>query len=790
MRTIKILLISLGGLVALPFVVVGLVLAVSWTSLPKTEGTVRVAGISAPVEIRRDDIGIPRITGASHADVAYGLGYAHAQDRLMQMELIRRLGRGELSAIIGSMALNTDKMMRTLGVGQLAEASYRGLGPEMKAVLDSYTAGVNAWRATRSGVLPLEFTLLAHDFEPWEPADSLIIQRLLALMLSGDWRDEIRRVQLADVLGPEEAAFFLNEEGPIEPIPVQGGPLPQETAALLRGVLTDWPSLIKPRRASNAWVVDGTRSISGRPVLATDPHLGVTAPNIWYAARLEIPDLSITGGTIPGAPTIMIGHNGHVAWGLTTTYADTADLVIERLAGENGSRYLTEDGPADFKRREEIIEVRFSEPELLVVRSTRHGPLVSDAIESARAVAKAGTAIALKATALDPEDRSSDALLALNTARTHADAMAALKAFGSPQQNFVYAMKSGEIGVVTAGTMPKRTDRHAGRLPAEGWESNVLWQGEVAFANLAQNHNPDTGVVLNANNRIAPPDDPWFGSGNYAAPYRAERIAERLNHRKLWSAPTMAMLQNDTVNPAARRIVPLLLSHLDEDRLQSEAAQHMAAWPHRMDRELVGPLIYTHWMKALWPKLVADELGPAAEEYKKPSRSVLLGILDGRPIWCDVKGTPDIEDCAIHVIAAFDEAIETLTARYGPKVRKWHWGKAHRTDFVTLPFGAIPVVGQLFTYSLPTDGGADTIRRAAMRYTGRMPFKNIHTAGFSMTVDMGMPDQAQFMVALGQSANIYSRHYADLAEAWANGERFTIPSDPGLEAAILVLSPR
>ncbi|MCR9256161.1 MAG: penicillin acylase family protein [Alphaproteobacteria bacterium] len=790
MRLVKGLFLGIGVLVALPFVIVGILAALAVTSLPETEGRQKVAGLDQAIEIRRDARAIPRIVAEDMAGAAFGLGYAHAQDRLVQMELIRRFGRGEVSAIVGSLGLGTDKMMRTLGVHRLALETYEQLPPASRDILDGYAAGVNAWRRAHSGFLPLEFQLLAHDFEPWRPEDSLIVQRLLGLMLSSDWRDEARRVKLAGTLEPRELAFFLSDEGVVPAIPPMGHPLPKDTAALIQDVVDGWPAAIAPRRASNAWAVDGSRSVSGRPILASDPHLGVLAPNIWYAARLEADGKMVVGGTIPGAPLVMIGHNGKIAWGLTTAYADTADLVIERLAGENGSRYLTQNGPKDFTVREEVIEVRFGDPEVIQVRETRHGPVVSDAVSSVGAITGSGTALVLKATALDPNDRSAESLLRLNMAESRAEAMEALALFQSPQQNIVFAAATGEIGLITAGAMPKRIDQNGGRLPAEGWKHEALWDGYVPLPALPQVHSPETGVVLNANDRIAPPEDPWFGQGPYTAPFRAERIAERLNHRKLWSAETMAALQMDSTGMGATHLLPLLMANLDEGRLTSPAGQLLAQWTYRMDRELAAPLIYNAWIKALWPKLIADDLGDHAESYQRPKPITMIGILRDRPQWCDDRATPDVDSCAGLIRASFDETVASLTEEFGDKLRKWRWGTVHQTHFKALPFGYLPVIGPLFTVSEETDGGPHSILRAAMSYRGATPFANVHTAGLRMAVDLGMPEEARFMVALGQSGNLYSRHYRDLATAWANGETFTIPSDPGPEAEILQLLPR
>jgi penicillin amidase len=355
-------------------VIAGVLWLSSIRALPDRNGTHRVAGLSGPVTVARDDHGIPIISAQSEDDAYFALGYAHAQDRLFQMEMMRRQGQGRIAELIGASGVNADKFMRTLGVYRRAEEDFRTLDQGTRRAFERYAAGVNVW-LSESHTLPIEFQLLFFKPEPWRPADSLVWQKLMGLQLSGNWDNELAQAALIAKLGPARAADLTPKPRPEDPVTMsQHAALFQELP--LTALRTAMTKVVQPASASNVWVVDGTRSQTGKPIVANDPHLNFQSPIIWYFAGIDTPTLKIFGATVPGVPLHMLGHNYRVGWGITTPDSDTSDLFIEQVSSD-GKSYETPEGPKPFVTRTEIIQVRFGDPLALTVRETRHGPVVS-----------------------------------------------------------------------------------------------------------------------------------------------------------------------------------------------------------------------------------------------------------------------------------------------------------------------------------------------------------------------------------------------------------------------------
>ena len=494
------------------------------SSLPQVEGRVTVQGLNAPVTIARDADGVPLITASDDADAAFGLGFAHAQDRLFQMETMRRYGAGRLAEIFGTRSVGIDTQMRVLGLYRLAEASFSHLSAPMRRTLEAYAAGVNAFLATRRGALPPEFQLLRLTPEPWRPADSLVWGKMMDLELTGNYRGELLRARLARSLSPEQLAFLYPN------YPKEAPTTLAELAAIYRRLPLDplYAGLapeIGPTYASNNWVVDGAHSASGKPLLANDPHLGFSAPGVWYLARLKTPEREIAGGTAPGVPLVVIGHNDRIAWGFTTTASDVADLFIEKLDPNDPGRYLTPEGSAPFEIRKETIAVRDAAPIALTIRSTRHGPVLSDMLPAG--TVETGYVLALAATFLTDDDPSAEALWSASRASNWNEFREAFKRFVAPQQNIVFADTSGEIGFIAPGRIPIRRNGN-GWLPMPGWTGEYDWTGFIPFAELPQGSNPASGRFVSANNKIVPDTYPYFLSRDWDLPNRAERINELL----------------------------------------------------------------------------------------------------------------------------------------------------------------------------------------------------------------------------------------------------------------------
>jgi len=421
--------------------------------MPQTTGNLVLPGLEKPVRVMRDAHGIPSIAAASRHDLYMALGFVHAQDRLFQMDMQRRLGAGRLSEVVGDAALGSDRFMRTLGVYRRASISVNAVSAEFRTVLDAYSAGINAF--LHSGkTLPIEFTVLGYRPDDWAPADSLVIGKLLELQHSGNYRQELQRARLAHLLPAGEMDSLFPDYPKDAPVTLR------ELAALTDGPLLDrvldaLPNDRSPQRASNNWVVDGAHSVTGKPLLANDPHLEFTAPLVWYLARLEAGDLDVTGAMIPGAPVVVLGHNNRIAWGFTTTNADVADVFVEQVDAADLRRYATPQGTAAFDVRDERIMVKGHPPETATVRETRHGPVISDIVKD-MPPAPANSALALQASYLNDDDQSVEAIWRIGLAKDWASWLDALRLFTAPAQNMVFADRNGNIGFIVPGRIPIR----------------------------------------------------------------------------------------------------------------------------------------------------------------------------------------------------------------------------------------------------------------------------------------------------------------------------------------------
>ncbi len=759
-------------------------------SLPETQGTVSAAGLTAPAEILRDDEGMVTIRADNETDAAFALGFAHAQDRLWQMDFTRRGGAGRVAEVVGARALPFDRFMRTLGLYRTAEANLVGLPDQTRAVVDAYTAGVNTVISQRQGPLPLEFQILRYEPEPWRPADSLVWGRLMALQLSGNWHDEILRARLAKRLTAAQIGFLWPAYPQDAPTTIEdrtdaaGGISLERLAGLL-------PWDLAPKDASNAWVLDGARTKSGAPILANDPHLALGAPGYWYLARIETPKRTLSGATAPGLPFMMLGQNGRVAWGFTTAHSDTQDLFIERTLKNDPSRYETPDGPREFVTRQEIILVKDQAPETWTVRETRHGPVLSDALQDQ--VNDDGTVLALAWPALRADDRTAAAFHGMNRARDTGEFLTALQDFHSPHQNIVFADTRGRIGFAAPGRVPIR-ENGDGRRPVPGWSGDYDWRGEISFADLPQASDPAAGSFISANNKIVPESYRYLLTADWQAPYRAQRIDTLLNGtaKTGWTIEGTMAAQLDIASPAAHALLPLLLSTPVTSKRGAEALAILRAWDGRMERDAAAPLILYAWAGSLTRRLMADEIGPAFDKFRKPKLALLTAILRDAPVWCDDVNSDTVETCPAQAAAALETALAELDRRFGRPLDQLRWGEAHRARFAHPILDQVPLADMLFGYGIETSGGTYTLNRGAAAY-GTDPerrFENIHGPGYRAIYDLGDPNNSRFMIATGQSGNPLSPWYGNLAERWRDGQYLKLVGPKTGTTRRLRLTPR
>ncbi len=780
---------SIGALILLLALALAAAYGYVWRSLPQVEGQVRLASLKAPVDVVRDAYGIPHIFAGDTLDAAYALGFVHAQDRLWQMEINRRIGSGRLAEILGPGALDTDRFLRTLGVRRAAEANLARLNAETRLLLESYAQGVNAFLAP-DPVLPPEFLLTGARPEPWSPVDSVVWVKMMAWDLGGNWRSELLRMRLARTLPMVRIQEFLPPYPGDPPIAIADlkdlyGGLEQEAIRVagraMDRVLAMAPPGLPEGAGSNNWVVSGSRSATGKPLLANDPHLSLTAPTVWYFAHLHTPRQNLIGATLPGVPVMTLGRNDHMAWAYTNTGPDVQDLFLEKLDAAGG--YMTPTGPAPFKVVTEIIKVRGGEDVKLEVRVSRHGPVISDVAKSVLDATPRGYAIAFAWTALDESDLTIESSIELGRAGSWNEFLAAARKFGAPQQNMLYADVEGNIGYVAAGRIPVRKPENdlKGLAPALGWDAKYDWAGFIPFEDLPQSYNPASGRLWTANDKIVAPGYKPFITSEWQPPYRSDRIGQMVEATPKHDIASFARMHADVQSLAAREALPLLLKTAPRSSEASKALDLLAKWNGEMRREYVEPLIFAAWWRELAKRIYADELADAFQPNWAPRAQFVINVLadrDGQSRWCDDIRTAAVETCGEVLALSLEAGLADLRQRYGTDMSGWRWGEAHKARHEHRPMGRQPLLAPIFDISTPSAGDTYTVNVGQYYINDEaMPFANRHAPSLRAIYDLSDPEKSLFIHSGGQSGNRLSPHYQSFTEAWANGEYIPMVTD-------------
>ncbi|MFH5923770.1 penicillin acylase family protein [Roseomonas xinghualingensis] len=742
----------------IPILLITLLAGAIWMTLPGEEEALRLAGLSAPVEIGFDAHGIPRIRAQSERDAAMAMGVLHARDRLFQMEMTRRGGAGRLSEIAGPSTLRMDRFVRTLGLRQRAEADLAALPANAQDLLEAYAAGVNAWIRTRGRFAAPEFLALGVP-EPWHPSDSLLWGKVMGLWLSGNWRVETERARLAAILPAERLWQLWPSDDSHGRADLAALPEPQRLAGLLAATPRWGEDAPLPNSASNAWAVAPSRSTTGGALLAADPHLALQAPTLWYLARIELPGgRFLAGATAPGVPMIVIGRNERLAWGFTTTHSDTQDLFIERLAGPDA--YETPEGPRPFTVREERIAVRGRADVVLRVRETRHGPVISDLDDTP----PGDRVMAVAMANLAPGDSQAAGLLALNRAGSIAEARAAAALIASPAQNLMVADAAGGIAMFLTGRTPLRAAGD-GSVPVPGWDGVHDWIGWVPFDAMPHVVAPTSDVVANANNRVQPAQGGAFLGRDWFGDWRFRRIGELLRQRQRHAPGDFAAMQADATSLMAREMLPLLLAAPRPNGPAGAARDLLIGWDGAMRPELPQPLIFNAWTRELGRMALAQGGVPGEAWTAEPEFLRTLLSPEGAG-WCGTGG------CEALSARALEAAVAGLTPRFGEDSAAWRWGEAHRIRLEHPLLRFVPLLGEWLRIEAPTPGDGQTINRGGM---GR-DFSHIHGPGLRIVMDLAAPDGVAAAIATGQSGNPFSRHWRDMMPGWAAGRLTPLPA--------------
>ncbi len=806
------LLRALTGLIVLGLIAGFLTYYVLSRSLPDYNESFALPGISAPVEIVRNNANVPHIFGKTEADVFYALGFAHAQDRLWQMTMLRRTAQGRLSEIFGARTVKIDELLRRLDLYTLAQASVGAQDARTNRALDAYSAGVNAWInevniGARGRGAP-EFFFFSNEISAWSPADSLAIMKLMALQLSSHLEDEVIRAQMSLILPAARLADILPDDptSGIAALPDYAALMPgqfpqpqQQQAAYIDTPLSPFHSRAFAG-ASNAWAAMPNRSAAGGSLLANDPHLAFTAPSIWYLARLELPSGGVIGGTIPGMPLVLVGRSERLGWGLTSSYLDDQDVVMERINPDNPQEYLTPDGPKPFTSRQTIVTIKDAEPVTLTLRWSQSGPILPGSHYDLASVTPAGHVAALEWTALSGRDTSMTAALRLMMAGSVADGIAAGALFVAPSQNLMLADADG-IALQTIGAMPARDASHStlGRMPAPGWEGKNRWTGVLPYSDNPHFENPTSGLLGNTNNKTLDRPFPHHVSFEWGDTERIQRWLALMKTREVHTRDSFIEAQLDTVSPTARNLLPLLGADLwftgeaapegTPERMRQKALDLLAKWNGEMNEHLPEPLIAEAWLRAVQDRLSRDEIGPLADKFSHPDPVFIERVfrnIGGASVWCDVIQSAAVETCTDISRMALDQALLELSETYGPNLESWRWGDAHQATHDHPVLGDVPLLRYFVNIRQSTSGGDTTLLRGRTKGTGPNPYLNVHGGGYRGVYDFADPDSSVFIQSTGQSGHPLSTYYDDLSELWRRGEYIPMSLDPELARAAAV----
>ncbi|RPJ28756.1 MAG: penicillin acylase family protein [Chloroflexi bacterium] len=818
-------------------------------SFPQIEGEIKLEGLNGPVDVYRDNMGIPHIYAATSHDLFFAQGYVHAQDRFWQMDSWRHIGSGTLSEMFGKGQVETDTFLRTLGWRLTAEQEYAGLDPESKSIINSYTQGVNAYLEDHdTTALSLEYAVLGllspdYQIEKWTPVNSLTWGKAMAWDLRGNLGAEIERAVLLKTFTPEQLAelypaypqdhpVIVNQIG-LNALNVQSQmsqiALDPRLSTFNFKPLADKIALLDEALGpagegigSNSWAVSGARTSTGMPLLANDPHLGIQMPSIWYQAHLECKPVTdecpynVAGFTFAGVPGVIIGHNDRIAWGFTNLGPDVMDLYIERVNPDNPNQYEVNGEWVNFETRTETIQVVGGDPVDVTVRMTRHGPVISESYgplknentdddpEFLPFKERAGIAlpeqyvIALKWTALAPSTPF-QAIWGLDRAQNWEDFRAAARNFHVPAQNLLYADVDGNIGYQMPGDIPMRANGD-GTVPVPGWTDEYEWTGFIPFEELPYTLNPPEGYIVTANNRCQPWDYPHLITRDWDYGFRAQRIVDMIeNAPGKIDIAYMRQMQGDSFDANGPMFVPLL-TQMDYEAAtpnQAIALDLLANWDYQARSDSSAAAVFNAFGRHFLQNTFNDNMPEERYFPEGGSRwNEILRHLDESSTWWDDKTTTDVRETREDMIRkSFEQGVAELEDMFGKDPAKWNWGEMHASIFRngTLGESGIPPLEALFNRGpFPTGGGASIVN--ATGWSVKDGYETNWLPSMRMIVDLGNLNNSITVHTTGQSGHAYHPHYDDMSAIWANIEYYPMLWD---EQAItsqaeghLVLMPR
>jgi penicillin amidase len=808
------------GVVILIVVIAALVgggyLYLTRRAFPQIDGTIQVSGLASPVTVIRDQNGIPYLSAGNTHDLFFAQGYVQAQDRLWQMEINRRGIAGRTAELSPSAsAIEQDKFVLTLGFRRTAQADWDALDAKNKAYLQAYADGVNAYISTHENNLPIEFTIVGlfsgqgfgYKPEPWTPIDTLQIAKYMAWSLGGNWDRELFNAQIMAKFGDTQGQSMLADLFP--PYDYQNKPIIVPSGVSWRNVpnlsaLSSIDAIGGIRGSdigSNDWTIAGSRTTSGKPLLANDPHLGIQMPSIWYFNALRCqpagPDCNfdVVGAVFPGALGVIIGHNAHIAWGVTNVGPDVEDLYLEKITG---NQYEYQGKQYDLTLVPETIKIKGQLPAgyqpsanetssydqatntttiTLNVRLTRHGPIVSDVDQD---TAQLNYPVALSWTAINAPEKTLDSFLLIDQAQNCDEFRAALSVFGTPSQNFVYADVDGNIGYQTPGRIPIRS-KGDGQLPVPGWTGEYEWTGYIPFDELPRAYNPVQGFIATANNAVVGPDYKYFISMDWDRGYRAKRITDLIQAKDKLSPDDIAAIQGDNLNLSAQDIVP----HLSGLSVEGDAQKVLDAikgWDFHEQRDSVGASAYEVFWLYLLRNTFDDDLGSLASSYvsggdvNRQAMTLLLDQPDSH--WWDDVNTTGVKETRDDIIKkSLADAAQALTSEFGSDPSGWTWGKLHTGTFASQALGTSPLAFIFNRGPVAVDGGSAIVNNTGGSFSAAYSsglvklttiFRERSVPSLRQIIDLSNLNASRFIHTTGESGLPTNPHYDDMIDRWRN----------------------
>ena len=776
--------------------------SVSYLYSAKTNpsGKKTIKGIGDSVVITFDEAEIPHIKANSQADAIFALGYLHASERSWQMEMNRRLASGRLSEILGSETVSIDRYIRTLGIKRAAENQFDRYPVSTKRLLQAYADGVNAANAQLGWALPVEYFLTGSKPGHWSPTDSVAWMLMMAYDLGGNWNQELQRLELSQFLTTKQIWEVMPSFEPGNPVTTMDfakmyqdlnvysptGRQPHNRSKNLPATELSHVDLPGATEGigSNNWALSGKLTASGKPLLANDPHLGLSAPAIWYFAHLEAPGMNVIGATLPGVPGVVLGRTDKFAWSFTNTNPDVQDLYIEQIDAKNPGMYRGPDGMLPFKVHQEIIDIKGAPSLTFLVKESRHGPVISDSYARAKkAIDTNRYALALRWTALDKENQSVVGLLEMNRARDLDEFKMALRKNYAPMQNVVMADSEGNIAYQAAGVAPKRQLHQGlyGVAPALGWEKQYDWGGYVPFDQLPASNNPEQGWIATANQRIIASNDPNPLTGDWDLPARYDRIVELIKSKNSHNAESMKSMQADTLSLTSIQLLALFKSSQPSHPLAAQALEISKNFDGDMKTESAGALIFNAWADQLTRNLFSRLGYLFTDNYgNRNYRGALIEqIQNPNSPWCDDPKTSVVETCLESSNNAFDIALEYLAKEYGNDPKKWSWGQAHIAISEHRPMSKVPLLGRLFNLSTPFPGDNNTINVGRLELLrSSNPYETLQAPSLRTIYDFSDLEKSLFIYQTGQSGWVQSKFYRNMNALWANNQYLPLQMKP------------